>query len=159
MTVRYQSAVLFVADIGRAKAFYVDVLGQQVLMDHGPNVGFVGGFALWQADAVEQVASVQTGVNDQPLGRDNLELYFEADDLVEMVMRLQERDVALVHPLLEQPWGQRTIRCYDPDGHIVEVGEPMPAVVRRLQGAGMGVEEIAGKTAMPVGVVTAMLGG
>ena len=30
----------------------------------------------------------------------------------------------IVHPIRTEPWGQRVFRLLDPDGHIVEVGEP-----------------------------------
>jgi hypothetical protein len=33
--------------------------------------------------------------------------------------------VELIHPILQQAWGQRVFRFYDPDRHIVEIGEPM----------------------------------
>jgi uncharacterized glyoxalase superfamily protein PhnB len=33
--------------------------------------------------------------------------------------------VDLIHPIVEQAWGQRVFRFYDPDGHAVEVGEPL----------------------------------
>lgn len=32
--------------------------------------------------------------------------------------------VELIHPIERQAWGQKVFRFYDPDGHIVEVGEP-----------------------------------
>jgi hypothetical protein len=61
--------------------------------------------------------------------------------------------VAVVHPLREQPWGQRVLRVYDPDGHIVEVGEPMPAVIMRFLAEGLSPEAIAQRTAMPLDIV------
>lgn len=68
--ITFQSAVIF----GR---FYEDLLEQQVLMDHGPNVGFAGGFAPWQVDHARQIMSQHPSGESRPLGRGNLELYFE----------------------------------------------------------------------------------
>ncbi|MDX9802546.1 MAG: hypothetical protein RBS96_00715, partial [Dehalococcoidales bacterium] len=48
------------------------------------------------------------------------------------------------------PWGQRAIRFYDPDNHIIEIGEPMPAVIRRLLKSGISEEEVAKRTSMPL---------
>jgi hypothetical protein len=61
-----------------------------------------------------------------------------------------------VHPVVEQPWGQRVFRVYDPDGHVVEIGEPMDAVIRRFLEQGMTVEEAAPRTSMPLEIVRAI---
>ena len=45
-----------------------------------------------------------------------------------------------------------------PDQFIVEVAEPMDAVVRRLQKAGHSEEGIVLKTTMPAEIVRAILG-
>lgn len=155
--VQFQSGVLFVSDIGRSKAFYTELLGQQILMDHGLNVGFQGGFGLWQADHAEQMVYGRPLENRSVLGSDNLELYFETDDLEGLATRLEAVGVAMVHPIVEQPWAQRCLRFYDPDRHIVEVGEPMSGVVKRLHAGGLSVEGIAARTYMPASVVEVML--
>lgn len=49
----------------------------------------------------------------------------------------------LVHPTVEHPWGQRGVRFYDLDGHIIEVGETMTAVTKRFKKSGMSAPEIA----------------
>jgi hypothetical protein len=41
----------------------------------------------------------------------------------------------------EAGWGQRTVRFYDLDGHIIEVGENMKMVVKRFIHSGMSMEE------------------
>ena len=43
--------------------------------------------------------------------------------------------------ILEAGWGQRSIRFYDLDGHIIEVGENMKMVVKRFLDSGMSMEE------------------
>jgi hypothetical protein len=57
--------------------------------------------------------------------------------------------VEFLHEIREQPWGQRVMRFYDPDLHIVEVGETMESVVLRYHGTGMSIKEISNKTSMP----------
>ena len=42
-------------------------------------------------------------------------------------------------------WGQRVIRFYDLDGHIVEVGEDMKMVIKRFLASGMTMEEVSVK--------------
>ncbi len=34
--------------------------------------------------------------------------------------------VELIHAIERQVWGQRVFRIYDPDGHAMEVGAPLP---------------------------------
>jgi signal transduction histidine kinase len=62
---------------------------------------------------------------------------------------LSAANVKLVHPVREEPWGQRVIRLYDPDGHIIEIGESLEAVARRFHRDGQTAEWIMEKTGMP----------
>ena len=45
--------------------------------------------------------------------------------------------------MFEHSWGQRVVRFYDLDGHIVEVGEDMKMVVNRFLASGMTMEEVS----------------
>lgn len=65
-------------------------------------------------------------------------------------------DVEYVNKCMEHEWGQRVIRLYDLDGHVIEVGEAMEYVARRFLEMGMTVEEVARKTQMAVEVVEGM---
>lgn len=78
------------------------------------------------------------------------ELYFETDDIDELICTLDKANVTLVHPLKEQTWGQRTVRFYDPDGHIIEVGETLKKVAKRLLSQGFSYEETANQMQVPV---------
>jgi uncharacterized glyoxalase superfamily protein PhnB len=155
MGIAFQSSVLFVEDAAASRQFYEVLLGQEVLMDHGPNVAFVGGFAIWQTDHAHQITF---GESPAELGQGSCELYFETENLDAAWARLSESDVKVVHPLREQPWGQRVFRLYDPDGYIVELGEPMPVVVQRFLSEGFSTEEVAERTSMPLGVVQQISG-
>jgi len=156
MNIKFESSVIFVKDINVSRLFYEDLLEQKVAMDFGPNVGFESGFALWQVDhAYEMIFGAPTS-DAAPLGRKNVELYFETDALDEVLARITEAQVPFVHLLYEQTWGQRAFRIYDPDGHIVELGEPMPVVVVRLLASGLSMEETAQRTGMPLEIVQQM---
>lgn len=156
MTIQFQSAVIFVNDIRKSRQFYEELLAQPVIMDHGPNVGFKG-FALWQAAHASQVIGSQATPN--PLGQNNLELYFESPELDAVLARFNEAKTPFVHDIHEQPWGQRVLRVFDPDGHIVEVGEPMPVVILRFASQGLSVVEIAERSSMPVEIVKQIVDG
>ena len=66
-------------------------------------------------------------------------------------------DVVYVRPPLEHRWGQRVVRLYDPDRHIIEVGENMKSVCRRFRDQGMTPEQIAARMEVPLKFVTGCL--
>jgi catechol 2,3-dioxygenase-like lactoylglutathione lyase family enzyme len=153
MAIEFKSAVIFVNDMTKSRAFYEELLLQEVEMDFGLNVGYKSGFALWQVDHAYQMIFQTTTWDDKQLGHQNFELYFEITDLDSISKKLSDAGVTFVHPVHEQPWGQRAIRICDPDGHIVEIAEPMPVVILRMRDKGMSVESIAQRTGMPFGIV------
>ena len=155
MNIQFQSTVIFVKNIQASRQFYEEVLAQTVLMDHGPNIGFEGGFALWEAQHAHQV--IGNASITEPLGQNNLELYFESPELDVVHAKLTEIGTRYVHDIREQPWGQRVLRVYDPDGHIVEVGEPMPVVILRFAAQGMSSNQIAERTSMPVLIINLII--
>ena len=52
-------------------------------------------------------------------------------------------DIEYLGEVIEHSWGQRVIRFYDLDGHIVEVGEDMKMVLKRFLASSMTMEEIS----------------
>ncbi len=62
--------------------------------------------------------------SSQLQGKNNLLLYFETSDLEGVFARLQNQ-VKLIHPIKQQAWGQKVFRFYDPDHHVIEIGEPI----------------------------------
>lgn len=145
---KFVCPLIVVRDIEISRAFYETVLGQKVLHDLGENISFEGGFAIHLRSHFSNLI----GVDESEIleGPKNAELYFEEDDLDAFLGRLATLDINYVHELREQPWGQRVVRFYDPDLHIIEVGEPMESVVTRFLKAGLSIEETAGRTSMPV---------
>ena len=126
MGLKFINSIAFVKDINLSKTFYTEMLGLKIAEDHGPFVLFEDHFALHQA---HELAVTVWGADcppdtDQPQGRHNLLLYFETGELEQMFARLKDR-VKLIHPIRRQAWGQAVFRFYDPDGHVVEIGEPL----------------------------------
>ncbi|MDG6221884.1 MAG: VOC family protein [Candidatus Bathyarchaeota archaeon] len=145
----YRSCVLLVEDVEKSKHFYNVVLGQKIVMDFGENVGFEGGLAIWEKDYALNLI-FRDEAKKICVGSNNSEIYFETEDLDNLYERLMKQKVTAIHPVTEHPWGQRAFRVRDPDGHIVEFGESMETVVRRLNMKGLSLEEIAKKSLMPV---------
>jgi len=149
---KFISPLIVVADLARSRKFYEDLLGQEVKFDFGENVTFKGDFSIHLAPHFQGLLG---GPADFPVRfkANNAELYFETEDIENLAARLDDAGVNYVHPLRAQPWGQRVLRLYDPDGHIVEIGETMEAVVWRFHQQGMSLEDVAAKSSMPAAFV------
>ena len=59
--------------------------------------------------------------------------------------------------MIEHRWGQRVVRFYDPDRHIIEVGENMKTVCRHFLDSGMTPEETAVRMDVPLKAVKAYM--
>lgn len=138
---KYKAGMLVVSDLERSREFYKTVLGLRVVADFGANITLTGGFSLQTQESWEEFISVDSSAISY--GGNNFELYFEEDDLDGFVEKLNKWNVPLVHPMYEASWGQRSIRFYDPDRHIIEVGENMKVVCKRFLDSGMTVPEVA----------------
>lgn len=147
LIMKYQCTLLAVKDVEQSKKFYGEIFEQEVVMDFGTNVTFSGGFAIQQGFA-ELVEIPEDSVMNKS---NNMELYFEVEDYDAFLTKLQTRtDIEYVHPSRLHPWHQRAIRIYDPDFHIIEIGESMETVVTRLLKEGHSVEETSKMTMYPI---------
>lgn len=148
---------MFVGNIAASRGFYEKILGQEVLIDNGENILYRGGLSIWQADRANRIISGCEMKDGPQLGCNNLELYFETEDLEKARARLEESGADFIQDIHEEPWCQRAFRTTDPDGHIIEIAEPMSAVVERFNEMGMTEEEIARKTSMALETVRDLL--
>lgn len=76
---------------------------------------------------------------------------------IEGMPKVEKLDIDYVHPVTEHSWGQRVVRIYDPDQHIIEVGENMKAVCRRFLESGMTPEQVAQRMDVPAKFVKACM--
>ena len=124
---KYTCMLISVADINAARNFYEDLFRLEVFQDYGRNIAFTCGLALQQ-------------------------------DFDGFLNKLKEYpDIEYLGEVLEHSWGQRVIRFYDLDGHIIEVGEDMKMVIKRFLASGMNMEEIAVKMDASVEDLTKLL--
>jgi catechol 2,3-dioxygenase-like lactoylglutathione lyase family enzyme len=141
--------LLAVTDMEKSVTFYEKILGLQVIMDFGENKTLTGGLNLQTVDTWKEFI----GTDDISFGSNSCEIYFDADDFDEFAKKLEICDVEYVHPVKEYPWGQRVVRIYDPDKHILEIGENATVVCKRFSDSGMTPEQIAERMDVPVKVV------
>jgi len=125
MSLKFINPIPLVRDMEVSRKFYSEVLGLKIVQDYPVFVLFEDHFAIHQAQAYHAMAfGHETEAAARPQGQDNVVLYFETPDLEGMFARLQGQ-VRVIHPIRQQAWGQKVFRFYDPDGHMVEIGEPM----------------------------------
>ena len=150
---KYTSTLIAVSDIEKSKQFYHDVLGMIVVADFGANVTMDGGLVLQTLDTWTSFIRTDKVVLPNNAG----ELYFEEEDIDAFCDHLKSFDISYVHPLFEHRWGQRVVRFYDQDRHIIEVGENLDAIILRFMKQGLSAEETAIRMDIPVDIVTACL--
>ena len=139
--------LLVVKDMDRSRRFYEDLLFRTVLLDLKAYLVFDGFFLLAEGQWTEFLDNKPVRLN---YGNNVCQLAFEDDDIDAFTERLRNfPDMQVLTPLKEYPWGQRSIRFYDPDGHVIEVGESMKIVVKRFLRFGMTVEETVEKSMFP----------
>lgn len=138
---KYEGVCIAVANIKAARRFYEELFDLEVFQDYGINISFAGGLAL------QQEFDWLLDIPKERIVRapHNMELYFEEDDFDGFITKLEGRsDIEyLGDGVKEAGWGQRSIRFYDLDGHIIEVGENMKMVVKRFLSAGMSMDEVS----------------
>lgn len=155
---KYSSTLLAVKEMERSKQFYKEILDLDVTADFGANVVLSQGICLQTADSWG--GFINKGQNEIILGNNAIELYFEEDDIDSFMDKLnncKSFDIILVHPLEEASWGQRSIRFYDPDKHIIEVGETIVSVIKEFKESGMTNEEVAVRMDVPVDYIESCL--
>lgn len=137
---KYICTVISVTNINLARKFYESLFGLKVYQDYGRNITFTCGLAL------QQDFDWLIGITKENIGKksNNVEIVFEEDDFDGFIHKLKKYpNIDYLGEVTEHSWGQRVIRFYDLDGHLIEVGENMKMVIQRFLNAGMTIEEIS----------------
>ncbi len=127
-TVRYVGPAAYVRDLAASRHFYEDLLGLAVkhVMHREPGraiaIAYQAGFSIWQIDDAYDAIYGAGSSRPDKLGHGNWELSFETAELDAVAARLAAAGVPVAHGLRQMAWGQRAIRVFDPDGHIVDIG-------------------------------------
>lgn len=153
---RYTSTLIAVSNLEKSKQFYHDVLGLEVISDFGTNVTLTGNIALQTLETWKTFIHKDT--DDIIFENNACELYFEEDDMDAFIKKLDTfNNINYVHRLFEHRWGQRVVRFYDLDKHIIEVGENLVTVVKRFANAGLSEDKIAIRMDVPLDYIKSCL--
>jgi len=154
---QHKTTLLAVKDMEKAKAFYQSVLGLEVLLDVGANVELTGGVSLQTADSWAKF--IRRPESEILFSSNAMELYFETDDIDSFLERLEAfADIEYLHPLMEHSWGQRAVRFYDADYHIIEVAESIVMVTKRFIASGLSLAQTAKRMDVDAAYIQTLLG-
>jgi catechol 2,3-dioxygenase-like lactoylglutathione lyase family enzyme len=121
MEIRFRNSIALVKNIEESKQFYRDIIGLSVAQEYDTFVLFMDNFAIHTADLFYEY--IQKPYHGERMGHDNVDFYFTTSDLEGFQARLKEHGVTFIHEIHQHAWGEKVIRVYDPDGHILEIGD------------------------------------
>ncbi|KMO29501.1 VOC family protein [Methylobacterium aquaticum] len=96
-----------------ARAFYGEVLGLELVMDHG----WILTFAASGASATPQISVACEGGSETPVP----DVSVEVDDLDAVLRRATEAGHAIEYGPVQEPWGVRRFYVRDPFGRLVNI--------------------------------------
>lgn len=119
---KLKNTLIVVKNIEKAKQFYHDLFGLEMILDNDGNMILTDGLVLQE----EKYWKKFLGKDIIP-ENNSCELYFEEQDIEGFVEKLENYypDVKYVNRIMTHSWGQKVIRFYDPDGNLIEVGTPV----------------------------------
>lgn len=119
---KLKNILIVVKDIEKSKKFYHDLFGLEMILDNGGNMILTEGLVLQEEKIWKDFVK-----KDITLQNNACELYFEESNIEAFVQKLEKLypSIQYVNRLMTHNWGQKVIRFYDLDGHLIEVGEPM----------------------------------
>ena len=119
---KLKNVLIVVNDIDKARQFYHDLFGLQMILDNDGNMILTEGLVLQEKKYWTEFLRKDTVPENNAA-----ELYFEESDIEGFVEKLENYypDVKYVNRLMTHSWGQKVIRFYDPDGNLIEVGTPI----------------------------------
>jgi catechol 2,3-dioxygenase-like lactoylglutathione lyase family enzyme len=152
MDIKFHSTVIIADDFDKMKSFYQEVLQQEIDLDFGNCISFKNGLTLWKLKEEYPIAK-KLGRTYDKSGNRNLEICFETDSFETVIENLKKQKLNYLHEATEEMWGQLTVRFFDPENNLVEIGETIPCFVKRFRNQGMSVEEVSKKTSVPIKMV------
>ena len=113
MAVKRITTNIATTQVDAGRAFYGDVLGLQVVMDHG----WILTSAAAGASATPQISVASEGGSGTPVP----DISIEVDDLDDVLHRVAAAGLSTEYGPAEEPWGVRRFYLCDPFGRLVNI--------------------------------------
>ena len=126
---KLKNILIVVKDIEKSKQFYNDLFGLDLVLDNDGNMILTEGLVLQDKRIWEEFLEREIIAENN-----SCELYFEEPKIEAFARKLDQypEPIVYVNRLKTHDWGQKVIRFYDPYGHLIEVGTPMPQTKETL---------------------------
>ncbi|QCI63675.1 glyoxalase superfamily protein [Phreatobacter stygius] len=111
------AAMLPVRDIGKARAFYTDILGFTKTFENGDPVGFM----ILKRDKAELHLTLDPRYRAPTYNV----IHLMVEDVDGLYAVCQRHGVRIVKGLRDQDYGLRAFVFADPDGNRIDVGQPI----------------------------------
>ncbi len=112
MNVKRIVANIETPDVAAARGFYGELLGLDLLMDHG----WIATYGSRAAMSI-QISFASQGGSDTPVP----DLSIEVDDLDAALERMRGAGIPIEYGPVEEPWGVRRFYVRDPFGKLVNI--------------------------------------
>ncbi len=144
------ATAIFVENVETSIEFYKEVLSQKVTIESKDiYVAFESGLAIWQTKfATETIFGAAKKFDGH-----SFEICFESEDIEDAFKKACDAGAGIISKIEPQPWGQMVFRMFDPDGHIIEVAEPLSHTIQRFFDNGNTPEEIEQITHIPLEMI------
>lgn len=121
MKINFRHCIILVKDIKESRHFYKDIIGLTPVKDFETFVLFENNFSIHKADLFYEY--INKPYQGEKMGHDNVDIYFTTSDLNGVLKKLEKEKVPFIHKIRQCEWGEKVLRIYDPDGHIIEIGD------------------------------------
>jgi len=117
--------VLFVEDLGRAKAFYTETLGFALAFEDETSAGLMMGEEMFLLVSVESATDMLPGEElGTPHGQRSVgQFNIFVENVDEAFEGLKAKGVGFIVEPMDRYWGRRTAHFKDPDGVIWEISQ------------------------------------
>src|SRR5207247_4248589 len=119
----YGATILYVEDVAAALDFYERAFGlERSFLAPGGSYGTLKADGGMLAFATPDVAPDTEGTRDRPAG---FEVWLETTDVPGAYRKALDAGATAIHEPVTKPWGQTVAYVRDPNGTLVELGEPV----------------------------------
>lgn len=120
----FYNTIVFTDDLKKSRDFYCNVLGLSIETEYETIIFFENHFVLHSRESILNTVYKKPAPACKQVGSDNILIYLETDDIWDSYDTVLKSGAVIIHAPEKQEWGQTVFRFHDPDGHMVEIGEP-----------------------------------